>query len=152
MKLIFLVFFSVVLLSSASGQIIKPEKVKKLRVSEELRARLVERLNLYIEYELTQQYDKQFDLLATKCPEYLNCSISEKQAYVEAHRKLIESYGTLIGFKLTGRFDRKLKDNCIFIPLMPKFRKDKYEYTNAFSFHACLQDNYWFFNFALIDI
>ncbi len=140
------------LLSFASAQSINAKKLNHLRVSEELRARLVERLNLFIEYELTQQYDKQFDLLATKCPEYLHCYNIERQEYAKQKLEQMKVYGTLLELKFKSVSEIKLKDNCVGIGLIPKLRDNDKIYYNASSSIACLKNNDWFFSFAFLEI
>jgi len=55
-------------------------------VPEHLRARLIERLDLYVEYERTRQYEKLYDLLleSVAVPRTL-----DREGYAEASRRLI---------------------------------------------------------------
>src|SRR4051794_21888201 len=55
-------------------------------VPEHLRARLIERLDLYVEYERTKQYEKLYDLLLVSVEVPLNL---DRETYVAASRKLI---------------------------------------------------------------
>ena len=78
-------------------------------VPEHLRARLVERLNLYVEYERTKQYEKLYDLLW----EYVvDPNSLSREAYVNASRKTIaEGYrSVLLEFKPTGTIDLSVND------------------------------------------
>ncbi len=152
MKFLFMCLLVLMLLSSASSQTVNPKKISHLRVSEKLRERLVERLNQFIRYELSQQFDKQYDLLATKCPEYLHCYDIGRQGYAKQKLEQMNIYGTLLELKFTDISKRKLKDNCIPIGLIPKLRKNNNIYVNASSSIACLQDNDWFFRFDFVEI
>src|SRR5215207_2047246 len=46
------------------GQVRDAKKFSRLRVPDDLRGRLAERFNLFVEYERTGQYERQYDLLA----------------------------------------------------------------------------------------
>jgi hypothetical protein len=62
----FLLAFSVlVIIIPASSQTKEQKKERKVfaAIPENLRAKFVERLNLYVEYERTKQYEKLYDLL-----------------------------------------------------------------------------------------
>ena len=128
------------------------EKVKRLKTSPELKSRFVERLSLFIEYELKQQFDKQFDLLATNCPEYLHCRKPEREEYAKQKSEQMRMYGKLLELQFDGIPERKLKDNCVGIILSPKLRDKDKVYYNASSAIACLDDNDWFFRFDLVEI
>ena len=109
---IFLLAFSVlVVVIPASSQTKEQKKEQKVfaAIPENLRARLVERLNLYVEYERTKQYEKLYDLtlesVATANPlsrnEYVNIS---KKAIAERHRSV------LLKFKPTSTLNFALDD------------------------------------------
>jgi hypothetical protein len=151
-KYLWLGFF-ILLSSSASAQKVDVRKLSRLHLSKDLRVRLAERLSLFIEYEMTEQYEKEYDLLATRCPEGYSeiCAVIPKDEYVKWKRKERESYGTLLELKFEGVYG-DVRDNCVFPTLIPKFRKGKAAYSNASSAIACLQDGDWYFRFDLIEI
>jgi hypothetical protein len=77
-----------------------------------LRTRLIERLNLYVEYERAQQYEKLYDLLW----EYVvNPNSLSREAYVDASKKTIaKGYRSiLLEFKPTDTIDLSLDDEGI---------------------------------------
>jgi len=77
-----------------------------------LRARLIERLNLYVEYERKQQYEKLYDLLW----EYVvDPNLLSRDAYVEASKKTIaKGYrDILLEFKPTGIIDLSVNEEGI---------------------------------------
>jgi len=81
-------------------------------VPEHLRARLIQRLDLYVEYERTKQYEKLYDLLW----EYVvNPNNLSREAYVNASKKTIaEGYRSiLLEFKPTDTIDLSLDDEGI---------------------------------------
>ena len=87
----------------------KKEQKVFAAIPQHLRARLIERLNLYVEYERTKQYEKLYDLLW----EYVvNPSSLSREAYVDASKKTIaEGYRSiLLKFKPTGTIDLSLND------------------------------------------
>jgi hypothetical protein len=141
----------ILLSSSTFGQGIDAKKLSRLRVSEDLRTRLAERLNLFIEYELSQQYQKQYDLLATKCPANLQCGNASREEYVKGKLNVANSLGALLELRFKG-IDRKLKENCAYLSLKPKLRKGKVVFSYATVTLACLQDDNWYFYFSFVDI
>ena len=150
-KYLSLCLFLVLISGSAFGQATDAKKLSHLRISEDLRARLIERLNLFIEYELSQQYEKQYDLLATKCPANLQCGHASREEYVEGKRNIRNSLGILLELKVKG-IDKKLQENCAFLSLSPKLRKDNVVFSYATVTIACLQDGDWYFRFWFVDI
>ncbi len=86
----------------------KEEKVFAA-VPQHLRARLIERLNLYIEYERTKQYEKLYDLLWESVATPTNLS---RDAYVEASKRTIaKGYrSVLLKFKPTDTLVLSLND------------------------------------------
>src|ERR1051325_1031980 len=87
----------------------KKEQKVFAAVPQHLRARLVERLNLYVEYERTKQYEKLYDLLW----EYVvDPNSLSREDYVNASKKTIaEGYrGVLLEFKPTGTIDISVND------------------------------------------
>jgi hypothetical protein len=143
--------FLLLLSTSAYAQKVDAKKLSRLPVSEELRARLAERLSLFMEYELTGQYEEQYDLLAARCPAGYHCAAISRDEYVEEKRKEREEMGTMLELKFEG-VDRKMRENCAFAFLGPKFRKGKFVFDYATSTLACLQDGDWFFRFWLVEI
>jgi hypothetical protein len=145
-------FLSLALLSSSAfGQGVDIKNLSRLHVSEDLRSRLAERLNLFIEYELSQQYEKQYDLLANKCFANLQCGNISREEYVKGKRSVRDSLGILFELKVKG-IDKKLQENCAFLSANPKLRKGKFVFTYANIMIACLQDGEWYFRFSFIDI
>ncbi len=90
----------------------KKEQKVFAAIPQNLRARLIQRLNLYVEYERTKQHEKLYDLLW----EYVvNPSSLSRGAYVNASKKTIaEGYRSiLLGFKPTATIDLSLNDEGI---------------------------------------
>jgi hypothetical protein len=143
--------FLVLLSSTALAQSVDAKKLSRLRVSEGLRARLAERLSLFIEYELSGQYEKQYDLFATKCPAGYRCAELSREEYVKEKRTIQGDMGTLLELKFVS-VGRKLQGDCAFPVLAPKFRKGQAVYSNMSLTIACLDNGEWFFRFWLVDI
>jgi len=140
--------FVIVLSSSAFGQSINAKKLTRLRVSKELQERFAERLNLFIEYKISQHFDEQFDLFVSNCPKYQNCENLNREEYVNRKQDETNARGALLELKFKG-VDGKLKENCASISLIPKLRnegKNKSKYYTISSL-ACLQKSNWFFSF-----
>jgi hypothetical protein len=143
--------FLILLSSSAFAQRVDTKRLSRLRVSGDLRARLAERLNSFIEYELSEQYGKQYDLLALRCPTGYGCAVISREEYVKEKRQTREGYGKLLELKFVG-IDGRLREGCASPDLIPKFRKGKFVYINASSTIACLQNGEWYFRFWLVEI
>ena len=81
-------------------------------VPQHLRARLIERLSLYVEYERTQQYEKLYDLLSDYVVDPNSLS---REAYVDASKKTIgKGYRSiLLEFKPTGILDLSIADEGV---------------------------------------
>lgn len=87
----------------------KKEQKVFAAVPQHLRARLIERLNLYVEYERTKQYEKLYSLLW----EYVvDPNSLSREAYVNASKKTVaEGYRSiLLEFKPTGTIDLSVNE------------------------------------------
>src|SRR5829696_3933149 len=124
--------FILLLSTPAFAQRVDARKLSRLRVSEALRARLAERLSLFMEYELAGQYEKQYDLLATRCPAGYPCPAVSRDEYVREKRRERDDVGTMLELKFEG-IGGKLRDGCAAPLLGPKFRKGKIVYHYATS-------------------
>src|SRR4051812_18322642 len=87
----------------------KKEQRAFAAIPQHLRARLIERLNLYVEYERSRQYEKLYELLEESVADQPKIS---REEYVAASRKRIaEGYrDALLEFKPTDAIDLSLTD------------------------------------------
>lgn len=78
-----------------------------------LRARLIERLNLYVQYERTKQYDRLYDLSLESVETPIRL---DREAYVDASEKgLAKGYrSVLLKFKPNWTVDLSREDEGIF--------------------------------------
>lgn len=83
LRCLLLLFVITALLSQALGQVIDGKGLS--RVPSHLRTRLVERLNLYLEYQQTQQYSKLFDLLPG---DYIQERKLTKESFINENEKI----------------------------------------------------------------
>ncbi|HKQ99148.1 MAG TPA: hypothetical protein VJT09_00665 [Pyrinomonadaceae bacterium] len=109
-----LTFFVSALSTPAHSQTKEQKREQKVfaAVPQHLRARLIERLNLYVEYERTANYQKLYDLLS----EYVvNPGVLSREAYVDASRETIaKGYrGVLLEFRPTGTIDLSQSDERV---------------------------------------
>ncbi len=99
---------SLLLVMSASTHSQSKEQVRLEKVlapvPQHLRARLIERLNLYVEYERTQQYEKSYDLSLESVASPITL---DREAYVEATKNgIAKGYRSiLLKFKPTWVID-----------------------------------------------
>ena len=98
-----LAFSALIMITPTSAQTKEQKKEQKVfaAIPENLRARLIERLNLYVEYERTKQYEKLYDLLLESVA---TSNGSSRDEYVNARKKaLAEKYRrVLLKFKPTS--------------------------------------------------
>jgi hypothetical protein len=102
--LLFLYFLLTVVPALSQTKEQKKEQKVFAAIPQHLRARLVERLNSYVEYEHTKQYEKLYDLLFESVAKPSSLSLEE---YVTASKKTFaEGYRTnLLKFKPTNTLD-----------------------------------------------
>jgi hypothetical protein len=149
-----LVISAIVLcISSATGQVKDHKRFSRLKVSEDLQKRLAERFNQFFEYELTQQYEKQWDLIVNEQTKEPHPLYFDKTSYVEFKKKINEIHGLLLELKVTG-IDKKLdKNNRIGITVKGKFYKNKNFYDEPYvGLGAYLQNGEWFFSMAYFQV
>lgn len=143
----------IILVSSVvAGQVKNAKKFSNLRVSPELRQRLFERFNLFVEYERTQQFEKLYDLL----PSDVRRSV-QREFYVAERQKaatLEHGYGRLLALKV-NRIDRKLHDNeWVGFDVQAKLLlKNGRTYSDQpVSFVAYLQNGDWYFSMTFVEV
>lgn len=109
-KAITILSFVLVISASTHSQTKEQKRMEKVfaPVPLQLRARLVERLNSYVEYERTQQYEKLYDLSLESVASPITV---DRDAYVEATKKgIIKGYRSiLLKFKPTWIIDLSVK-------------------------------------------
>ena len=108
----FLLAFSVlVIIIPASSQTKEQKKEQKVfaAIPENLRAKFVERLNLYVEYERTKQYEKLYDLLLESVA---TSNVLSRDEYVNARKKAIaeKRQSILLKFKPISTLKISLDD------------------------------------------
>src|SRR6267142_6824442 len=139
----------------ASGQV---ENSKKFRpVPAQLRERLVERFNLYVEYERTRQYEKLFDLLSQ---EYISNQHLTREGYLQSRLKdkLVEFKPRAVTKSPVGwivKRDVKYKIpnvNVYQIIGIAKFQRGAEVVEEERHLEARLQDNDWYFTDWLIQV
>jgi hypothetical protein len=152
-KLIFSCLLITLISSVFAGQVKSAKKFSNLRVSPELRQRLADRFNLFVEYERTQQFDKLYDLLPSNVRQRV-----QREAYVAERQKAATSehgYGRLLALKVNRIQDRKLRDNewvgfDVQVKLLMKNGKTYPD--QAVSFVAYLQNGDWYFSMVFVEV
>ncbi|HEX8494748.1 MAG TPA: hypothetical protein VF658_18025 [Pyrinomonadaceae bacterium] len=132
------------LIVPAAGQVKDSRKFRA--VPAPLRQRLVERFNLYIEYERTQQYKKLFDLLSQTYIANQNLS--------RAHFPEYRSRNKLIDFKLKAVSTSIIVGNTdeYEITGMAKFQRGENISSEEVLLKAYWQDGDWYFSEWLIRL
>ena len=106
-----LVFSALVIVISTSAQTKEQKKQQKVfaAIPENLQAKLIERLNLYVEYERARQYEKLYDLLLESAAA---SNGSSREAYISVSKKAIaeKHRKVLLKFKPTGTLKLSLDD------------------------------------------
>jgi hypothetical protein len=113
----FLIAFSVlVIIIPASSQTKEQKKEQKVfaAIPENLRAKFVERLNLYVEYERTKQYEKLYDLLLESVA---TSDVLSRDEYVNARKKAIaeKRQSILLKFKPISTLKLSLDEKDTYI-------------------------------------
>ena len=121
-------------------------KKKLSRIPPALRESLLQRLELFIQYDHAHEYDQQFDLLSRS---YLESNKFNREAYVEFKRKGIR--GTLLEIKIYDVV-LHLKDNYVEIPISAKTMYRGRVVNDSWNFTAHLQNGEWYFDYTWIDI
>ena len=108
---IFILAFVLVIFVLAQSQTKEQKRVEKVFVPipQHLRARLIERLNLYVEYERTQQYEKLYDLSLESVAAPITL---DREAFVEATKNGISKgyRSILLKFQPTGIIDLSVEN------------------------------------------
>jgi hypothetical protein len=140
------ILFLMLLAIPASAQLRNPKKLAKL--STPLQERLIERLNLYIEYDRTGQYDKQYDLLSNS---YIERMKLNKESYPKTKIKWGDTVGVLLEFK-AKYIDVKLNHNMVVMAGEARIIYKGRKVFQAANITAYLQNDEWYFDVAFIEI
>jgi hypothetical protein len=126
------------------GQVKNTKKLS--RIPPVLREKLIQRLELFIQYDRAHEYEKQFDLLSRS---YLESNKFDREAYVEFKRKEIR--GTLLEIKIHEAI-LHLKENYVEIPASAKTMYKGRVIDDSWNFTAYLQDGEWHVDYTWVDI
>lgn len=131
----------------ALGQVKDIEKFSHLRVSRDLRERLAERFNLFVEYERTGRYEQQYDLLADEARRNM-----QRNEYADNKRMSERATGQLLELKIRG-IGRKLNDGeWVRINVQVRLRLNSRTYSDYPTVVAYLRNGEWYFSMAYIDV
>jgi hypothetical protein len=110
------------------------------------RDRLVERLNLYIEYERTRQHEKLFNLLSDA---YISNQHLTRERYLQYRLK-----DTLVEFKPNAVIKSPIRENVNVFEIhgIAKFQRGNKIVAEDRLLEARLQDNDWYFSDWLVQI
>ncbi len=145
----FLVFSALVLVVPVFSQTKEQKREQKVfaAIPENLRARLIERLKLYVEYERTNQYEKLYDLSLESVVATNGLS---RDAYVNAIKKAIDRgyENILLKFKPTSTLNITFADEEVAtyqVFGMAKVRKGKDTYEITAGIDARWINEEWYF-------
>ncbi len=146
----FLAFSALILVVPVFSQTKEQKREQKVfaAIPENLRIRLVERLNLYIEYERTKQFDKLYDLLRESVTDTKGLN---RDSYVNGTKKTIaEGYrSVLLKFKPISTLDITFADEVVATYQIfgtAKVRKGKNDYEITAGIDARWINEEWYFS------
>ena len=134
----------VLLAAPTLGQVGNTKKLSCVPLG--LRENLVKRLELFIKYDRSHEYEKQFDLLSRS---YLESNKFNREAYVEFKRK--EVRGTLLEVKLYDAII-DLRHSAVQMPMTAKTKYKGNIVDDSWIITAYLQDGEWYFDYTWIDV
>ena len=125
---------------------------RRLQTTVELRERLVSQFNAFVEYEMTKQYEKQFDLVAAAGLAQRNKANLTREEYVAEKRKLVEVNGEVLELKVQN-VDREFKEgNYVAINVRVVLQKDGRKDTDQPIMLADRTDGDWYFTLTYFDV
>jgi hypothetical protein len=131
-------------ISAAFGQVSNPKKFSA--VPKDLRERLIERLNSFIESEATKQFENKYALLSQR---YIASQVSQnltKANYLEAYALYAKSDKAFLGFKPTSVKESPKKSGRYEIEGRVMFRRGAKEFEEEQILEAVLENGDWYFS------
>jgi hypothetical protein len=110
-----------------------------------LRKSLVRRLELFMVYDRSHQYDKQFDLLSKR---YFNGNHLDRASYIQDRQS--DNRGTFLEMRIYGT-DLHLKDNYVELQMSVKSRYAGHTRTYPWNFVCDVQNGEWYFHYFKLD-
>lgn len=148
-----IVMFLAVLAFSAQvfGQSVSSRQLSRLHLPSNMREELVRRFDLFVEYEKTQSYEKQYELLGKDHMANLLHMDVDKNSYIKFKEDSQQAVGKLI--KLTVKGIRRMPDNPNWLNLsvVAKLQKGKRTYSDTPICVAYLEDGDWRFSLLYIN-
>lgn len=133
------------------GQMKDNKKLSRLHLSNNLRAQLRERFNLFVEYEKTRHYEKQFDLLAKDHLRDLLHMDTTKENYIKFKQENERAVGKLIGIKVKNIKRAGGSYESLDFSTVATLRKDGSTYVDEPIFVAYLLEGSWYFSLLYIN-
>jgi hypothetical protein len=141
-----LIFIIAVVLSATPtfGQVKNTGKLS--RVPANVRDKLIQRLELFVQCDKARDFNKQFDLLS---PSFLRRDNFTRQTYVEFRRKEIR--GSLLSVSI-DHVHPHLREGYVDISISAQTLYKGRNASDTWIFTAYLQDGEWFFDYNWVDI
>ena len=151
MKLVVILVLTIGCCVTASGQTLSNRQLARLKLSAAERRELIKRFQLFVEYEKTQAYDKQFELLAKHHLANLLHMDVNKESYVKFKQQTEAAAGKVLGVRVKG-ITRMAEDEGGFeFNVVAKVEKDGRVYSDAPIFAGYLVKGAWYFSMLYIN-
>ena len=157
------VFFLFLILTASTVVIAQKNTESKnpisdIKVSRELKERLQERFDLYVKYQIEQNYEKQFELIPPRliasenCKEFYSFCVSGKTEFIEQQKESEKWHGLIKNVVLANsgkRLDKK-RNQIIFTVLL---ENERGKYPHSVYLDVFLDNGDWYFStFYTVEI
>lgn len=135
----------------ALAQSIGSRQLAPLQLPSPTRSQLVERFNLFVSYEKTGAYDKQFELLAREHLASLLHMHVDKEKYVEFKQGSQRAVGKLI--ELTVKDIKRMpnSEDELSLSVVAKIQKGQFTYSDRPICVASLVNGTWYFSLLYVN-
>ena len=136
----------VLLTTAAFGQVKDSKKFSRLQMSENLRASLVERFNLWVEYERAGRYDKQFEMTdLTHYQDYWDVP-----RYIDFKQNSRSFHGELLELKVKSVEQDSVRS--VSISIRAKLQKNNKKRWETPIMVARMENGVWIFYFTYVQV
>lgn len=150
-RLFYLFLVSASLCLPTSGQMKDNKKLSHLSLPGHLRAQLIERFNLFVDYERQQCYEKQFDVLAKPHLANLLHMDVTKESYIKFKQETEIAVGKLIELRVKDIERTSDSYESLSFSVRAKLQKGKSTYFDEPIFVAYLLNGDWYFSLLYVN-
>jgi hypothetical protein len=136
---------------TSMAQTLNRRQLARLGLTAAQRSDLVKRLQLFVEYEKTRAYDKQFELLAQDhLASYVRLEVNE-QSYVKFKQETEVATGRLLELKVRDIKRMPDREGGFNFVVEVKLQKDGRTYSDTPIFAGYLVNDTWYFSMVYVN-